>query len=207
MGSAGDVAATGGVDVQHGFERLDAPVVGVGRGDLHIAQTGRAEHAHVFGQATQLEHTPVVLRERPGTTDVVEPGVAEGLFQHPGTGMHHLVVEIEAAMAMKALGFFAKKQIHATLFGGCQGHFACGELVVLAVATDQRALKTRNRLDNIAPVDGAALPGKSRCKFLLVKGQIGQTLQHLRLVAVVQAHLDRAFTKQRHLHLLFQSQQ
>ena len=57
------------------------------------------------------------------------------------------------------------------------------------------------------PVNGYGYPRKRCCKLRGIHWLGTQTLQHLSPVVVVHAHLYRVFTKQRHLHLLFQRYQ
>ncbi|MPN09518.1 hypothetical protein SDC9_156809 [bioreactor metagenome] len=151
MGAGGHVAAAGGVEVEHFFQGGDAAVMHVRRGDFHVAQAGGAEGAHVFGLLGQFVDAPVGFGEGAGAADVVEAGVVERRVAQAAVGVDGLVVEAEAAVAVKAFGLFAKEQVHAACLGGREFRLALQVLVVAAVARQQRALEGGDGLDHMLP--------------------------------------------------------
>ena len=63
------------------------------------------------GQAGELEDAAVGLGERAGAADVVQAGVVEGGLDDALARVDGLVVEVEARVAVEALGPLAEEQV------------------------------------------------------------------------------------------------
>src|SRR5258707_11086731 len=73
-------AATGGVVIEHLFERGDAAIVHVRRGDRDVAHGGRLELAGIAWIQRGVMHGPVAEREAAVAAEAARAGVVAGVI-------------------------------------------------------------------------------------------------------------------------------
>ena len=116
VGAARDGAAAGSVVLDCLFERRDAAVVHVGRGDRDIAERRRFELSDIRRLARDFEEPGIGGRIRERTRKVVQAGVVE-LHRHHAAARSHGIRKMGAAMAGEAGQRPAVKEHFPTLRG------------------------------------------------------------------------------------------
>ncbi len=185
----------------------DAAIVHVGSGQRHVTQARRAEEAPVSGIQRQIIESLVVVRVAALAIDVVKSVVEERILdaaerRAPIPVGHR---ELRPAVAVEALEALPVEQREAAALLRSERGLIAGQVAIVgAAAAHQRAAEAGQGEDDL--VDGRAARTVWKClaeQRLIARIGV-EAQEHLGLIPIGHAELDRAVAADRHRQQILQ---